>query len=159
MSFGIYLYRQDARGLVDADREAVCAALLRWGWDGSHDNPYQIGTEDGITVEFYTRGLDGREPFYGGNLEVRGFNLELCRLVLDLAQAGPFAVTHDGDASAVILVREEQRAELPAGMLDDPKLMLCLTPEELEAALDGGFDAWRAFRDLACPRLPESESP
>jgi hypothetical protein len=150
MSFGIYLYRQDASGLAEADREAVRAALSRWGWDGSEESPYQIGTSDGITVEFWAKELDGPGPFCGGNLEVRGFSTELCRLVLDLARAGPFSISHDGDASAVILVREEQRADLPADMIDDPKLMVCRTPEELEAAIEGGFDAWREFRDRAC---------
>ena len=31
--------------------------------------------------------------------------------------------------------------ELYATGLDDPKLMVCRTPEELEAAIEGGFDA------------------
>jgi hypothetical protein len=155
VSFGIYLDRQVSCGPVEADRDAVRAALSRWGWDGSPDSPYQIGTEDGITVEFYARGLDGDGPFDGGNLEVRGFSTELCQLVLDLARAGPFTVSHDGDPSAFILVAEEQRAELPADVADHPQLMVCLTPEALEAALDGGFEAWRAYRDRVCDRPPE----
>src|SRR5262245_36452897 len=69
VSFGIYLYRHDARGLMEADRQAVRAALARWGWDGSEESPYCIGTADGISVEFYASGLDGSEPFYGGNLD------------------------------------------------------------------------------------------
>ena len=114
MSYGIYLYRQDAIGLREADREAVREALARWGWDGSEESPYPLATEDGTTVEFYASGLDGGAPFYGGNLEVRGFSLELCRLVFDLARAGSYTVSHDGDASALILVRESQREELSA---------------------------------------------
>ena len=156
MSFGIYLYRHATDGLAEADRSAVRAALARWGWDGSEGGPYQIGTADGIAADFYASGLgDDSKPFDGGNLEVRGFSIELCRLVLDLARAGPFTVSHDGDASAVILIGEEQRASLPADMADDPKVMVCSTPEELEAALDGGFDAWREFRDRACGRASE----
>ena len=157
MSFGIYLYRYDSTGLAEADRDAVRAALSRWGWDGSDGSPYQIGTEDGITAEFYATGLDDRSTaFEGGNLEVHGFSIELCRLILDLAGAGRFTLSHDGDAGAVILVGEEQRAVLPADMQDDPKLMVCRTPEELEAAIEGGFDKWRVVRDRACGRSPDS---
>jgi hypothetical protein len=155
MSYGIYLYRQDPSGLVEADRKAVRAALSGWGWDGSDGSPYQIGTADGITVEFYASGLDGAGPFYGGNLEVRGFSTELCALILDLARAGSFTVSHDGDSSSIILVSEAQRADLPADVAADPKLMVCSTPEELEAALEGGFDRWREFRDVACGGSPE----
>jgi hypothetical protein len=155
VSFGIYLYRYDCGDVGEADRDAVRVALTRWGWDGSAGCPYQLGTDDGITVEFYASGLDEcGEPFYGGNLEVRGFSVALCRLVLDLARAGPFAISHDGDAGATILVSEEQRASLPADMADDPRVMVCETPEELGAALEGGFEAWRAFRDRVCGRIP-----
>lgn len=155
MSFGIYLDRQVSRGPAEADRDAVRAALSRWGWDGSHGSPYQIGTQDGITVELYARGLDGDHPFDGSTLEVRGFGTELCRLVLDLARAGPFTVSHDDDPSAVILVAEEQRADLPADVAESPQLMVCPTPEALEAAIEGGFQAWRAYRDRVCGRSPE----
>jgi hypothetical protein len=140
MSFGIYLYRQDVSGLVEADRQAVLAALTRWGWDGSEESPYRIGTSDGLIAEFWAKELRSSEPFYGGNLEVRGFSTKLCHLILDLAQAGPFSVSHDGDSSTVILVSESQQTELPSDMVDYPKLMVYLTPEELDAALEGGFD-------------------
>src|SRR5262249_40413412 len=152
-------YRQDPSGLVEADRQAVRAALTRWGWDGSDGSPYQIGTADGITVEFYASGLDGAGPFYGGNLAAQGVGTEPCALVLDVARAGSFTVTHDGDPSSVILVSEAQRADLPADMAADPKLMVCSTPAELVAALEGGFDKWREFRDLACGRSPEGGPP
>ena len=148
MSFGIYLDRQVSRGPAEADRQAVRAALSRWGWDGSPGSPYQIGTEDGITVAFYASRLDDPAVlFTGGNLEVHGFSIELCRLVLDLARAGPFTISHDGDPGAIILVGEEQRADLPADMADHPQLMVCPTPEALAAALDDGFEAWRALRN------------
>ncbi len=80
----------------------------------------------------------------------------MCRLILDLAGAGRFTVSHDGDTGAVILVGEEQRAALPADMQGDPNLMVCRTPEELEAAVEGGFDRWQKFRDRVCGRSPDS---
>ncbi|HEY1191437.1 MAG TPA: hypothetical protein VGE74_27630 [Gemmata sp.] len=154
MSFGIYLDRQVTHGPAEADRDAVRAALSRWGWAGSPGGPYQIGTEDGITVELYSRGLDGDHPFVGGSLEVRGVSTDLCRLVLDLARAGPFTVSHDGDPGAVILVTEDQRAELPDDLAAHPQLMVCPTAEALEAAIVGGFEAWLAYRDRVCGRSP-----
>src|SRR5262249_179329 len=111
-----------------------------------------------LNAEFWAVGLHSDEPFHGGNLEVRGFSTELCRLILDLARAGPFALTNDGDSSAVILVSEEQRADLPADMADYPKLMVCRTAEELESAREGGFDRWQEFRDAACGGFPPAGS-
>jgi hypothetical protein len=156
MSFGIYLNRQISHGSAEADREGVRAALSRWGWDGSPGSPYQIGTDDGVTVEFYASGLDDpSKPFLGGNLEVHGFSTELCGLVLDLARAGSFIVRHDGDASAVILVSEDQRADLPADLADQPELIVCSTPQALAAVLDSEFEKWWMVRDRACGRSPE----
>jgi hypothetical protein len=152
MSYGIYLYRQDATGLVDADRKAVCAALARWGWDGSEESPYLVGTPDGHGAEFWAKELHGGGRFVGGNLELRGFGTVLCRLILDLAKAGPFSISHDGDSGVIILVSEGQRANLPPDLANDPKVMVCETAEELEAAIDGGFERWREFRDAACGR-------
>jgi hypothetical protein len=155
VSFGVYLYRCGTNGSEEANRQAVRDALSRWGWDGSPGSPYQIGTEDGVTVEFYASGLDDPDkPFEGGNLEVRGFSTEFCRLVLDLARAGPFTIGHDGDTDAVILVGEEQRADLPADLIDHPEIMVCTSPEALEAALSGGFEAWRTYRDRVCGNTP-----
>jgi hypothetical protein len=157
VSFGIYLYRYDPNGDGEAERRAVLAALPRWGWDGSAGSPYQIASDDGITVELYSGGLDGGRPFEGCNLEVHAFSVGLCRLVLDLARAGRLTISSDGEPDAVILTGEAQRAELPADVADHPKVMVCRTPEELEAALDGGFEKWREFRDSACGRSSEDD--
>lgn len=153
MSYGIFLHR-DAP-LSAAERRAVRAALARWGWDGSPGSPYQIGTPDGITVECYASKLDADEPFHHISLEVRGFSLDLCRLVLDLARTGRFSVSHDGDPAAVILADETHRRDLPPDVPADA-VMVCDTPEELEAALDGGFDTWKAYRDRVIPNTGES---
>jgi hypothetical protein len=34
--------------------------------------------------------------------------------------------------------------------------MVCETAEESEAAIDGGFETWREFRDAACDRSSEA---
>lgn len=144
MSYGIYLDRHAP--LSEVERAAVRAALTRWGWDGSHGSPYQIGTPDGITVEFWASGLERDNQFFGGNLEVRGFSLEVCRLLLDLAGAGRFSISSDGNPAAVILANDAHRADLPPDV-PSAEVMVCNTPEELEAALDGGFESWRAYCD------------
>jgi hypothetical protein len=152
MSFGIYLDRQPGGG--KAERKAFRAALRRWGWDGSPGSPYQVGTPTGITVEVYASSLEGDGPFAGCNLEVRGLDTELCRLVLDLARSGRFQIGSDADSMAVILTDEGQRAEVWDGC---PRVMVCPTPEELEAALTGGFEAWQAYRDRVCGRSGERD--
>ena len=85
------------------------------------------------------------------DLEVRGFDTELCRLVLDLARAGGFEISSDADSSAVILTDEGRQAVVWEGC----RVMVCPTPEELEAALCGGFGAWQAYRDRVCGRAGE----
>lgn len=144
MSFGIYLYREPGGG--KAERATFRTAMKRWGWDGSAGSPYHLGTDTGITVELYMSCLAGSGPFDAGNLEIRHLDTELCRLVLDLARAGRFTISSDADPGAVILLDEEQRATLGA---DPPPAMVCVSPEELEAALDGGFEAWQEYRRRA----------
>ena len=144
MSFGIYLNREPGAGA--AERKAFWAAMKRWGWDGSAGSPYQIGTPTGITVELYGSTLRGRGKFTGGNLEVRGFDAELCRLVLDLARAGRFEISSDADPMAIIVTDGGQQTTLFEGC----RLMVCRIAEELEAALCGGFEAWQAYRDRVC---------
>src|SRR5262245_59822275 len=145
MSFGIFLYREPGGG--KEERQAFRAALRRWGWDGSRGSPYLIGTPTGVTVEAYASSLEGRGPFTACSLEVRGFDTDLCRLVLDLARAGRFEISSDADSEAAILTDESQRAEVRAGC---PRVMVCTTAEELGAALAGGFGAWQAYRDRVC---------
>jgi hypothetical protein len=145
MSFGIFLFRPPGSGRVD--RKAFRAVLQRWGWDGSADFPYHVGTSTGITVEVYASALEDHGRFAGCSLEVRGFDTELCRLVLDLARAGRFEISSDADSEATILTDESQRANVWAGC---PRVMVCSTPEELEAALTGGFEVWQAYRDRVC---------
>jgi hypothetical protein len=150
MSFGIFLYRPPGSGRVD--RRAFRAALQRWGWDGSPGFPYHVGTTTGVTVEVYASALEDKSRFSGCSLEVRGFDTELCRLVLDLARAGGFQISSDADSEAVILTDEGQRAEASDGSL---RVLVFSTPEELEAALGGGFEAWQAYRERACGRPGE----
>ena len=149
MSFGITLYREPDAGA--AERKAFWAAMKRWGWDGQAGSPYQIGTPTGVTVELYGSTLWGRGKFTGGSLEVRGFDTELCRLVLDLARAGRFEISSDADPMAIIVTDGGQQTTLFEGC----RLMVCRIAEELEAALCGGFEAWQAYRDQACGQSGE----
>jgi hypothetical protein len=63
VSFGIYLHRS-GRGRTVAVRNVFREALKRWFWDGASEQPYQIGTPSGITVELWPTG-PGR-PTAGG---------------------------------------------------------------------------------------------
>jgi hypothetical protein len=152
MSFSIFLYR---KGSVRTARKDFRDALKRWGWDGSPGSPYYIGTSTGVTVEAYASELEGRGRFNACSLEVRGMDTELCRLVLDLARAGRFTISSDADPEAEILTDETQRGEVWDGC---PRVMVCRTPEELEAALNGGFETWQAYRDRVCGRPGEGDA-
>lgn len=151
MSFGIILYREPGAG--PSERKAFWAAMKRWGWDGQVGSPYQIGTPTGVTVELYGSTLWGRGKFTGGNLEVRGFDTELCRLVLDLARAGRFEISSDADSMSTIITDEGQQAT----PFEGGRVMVCRTAEELEAALSGGFEAWQAYRDRVCGQAGERD--
>jgi|SRR5579883_3354537 len=88
MSFGIYLYRFDVNDLAEADRSAVRTALVRWGWDGSSGSPYQIGTSDGITAEFYASWMTTNRS-WAVSFDVQGFRCAFGLLHPWLPSLGP----------------------------------------------------------------------
>jgi hypothetical protein len=56
------------------------------------------------------------------------------------------------EPACVLLTSEHQSEHLPPGMSDDFQVMVISSGPELLAALEGGYETWRAYRDRIVQR-------
>lgn len=150
MSYSVYLYRMGADGelyncdeISDADFGAVGEVLQRWGWDGREKQPC-LKSPEGYDVEIWARLTAGE--FYGLYLNIWDLNPEICQLILEIAKAGRFTITHDGNEETPIIIDESQRSDLPPAWSENSDFFICTTPTQLEAAIGGGFGKWAGYK-------------
>lgn len=149
MSYSIYLYRMSVSGEInedsisDEDFSEVQEVLKRWGWDGHEPKPF-FQTPEGWDVE--VRGTLTAGQFCGLYLNIWDLNPEICQLVLEIAKAGRFTITHDGNEETPIIIDEAQRSDLPPAWSENSDFFICTTPTQLEAAIDGGFGKWAGYK-------------
>ena len=110
--------------------------------------PFLCELADGLTVELYIEGLDGSEPFRGPMISLRGYTEATASFLYDLAKSGDMTILNTGDP-VVLLTDPGQREQLPPELRDDhrDKMVVVDSAASLHAALTGGYEAWREYRD------------
>jgi hypothetical protein len=74
---------------------------------------------------------------------LRGITPDVLRFLLDLLRAGNWVMIPAMEDSAAMA----SSLDAFQSGLDDMDHVICDSPEELGAFLDGGFQAWKKYRD------------
>ena len=111
-------------------------------------NAYQLTLADGATVEMYAAGLhNDPEPFHGAMIALRRFSDSICDFIYNFCVASSCIAIPTMDPGCVLVPDENMIAGFPDGFTDDFLVVLVNSGADVAIALDGGFDAWTAFRD------------
>jgi len=89
---------------------------------------------------------DGQLSADCGILFIRAFDEGVPRLVHAVASACDLVAVPVMEPVRFVLVREEQRADLPTDT-DFAAPIVCASAEELGAYIEGGYGRWAEFRD------------
>jgi hypothetical protein len=96
----------------------------------------------------YAGGLDGGDkPFDGAMFALRGFSDAIGEFIFDFSRAAGCVIFPAMDPPCVLLPREDLAAHLPPDLSDSFQHIPVASGAELLAALQGGYDAWRDYRD------------
>ena len=149
MSFDLFLMAFRNGDNTTADAAAARAVLERFRYDRQPEfDYYDVNFEDGSHVEMYADGLHGGDkPFGGAMFVLRGISDSVASFVFEFSRAAGCVVFPAMEPACVLLPREDLAAHLPADLGEKFQRIPVGSGAELLAALNGGYDAWRAYRD------------
>ena len=149
MSFDLFLVTFRNGGKATADAAAARAVLERSRYNRRPEfDAYDVNFEDGSQIELYAEGLEGGEkPFDGGMFALRGLSDAIGSFIFEFSRAAGCVIFPAMEPACVLLPREDLAAHLPADLGGDFQRIPVTSADELLAALDGGYDGWRAYRD------------
>ena len=110
--------------------------------------PFRCKLADGLEFELWAQDLDGAEPFSGAMIALRGYTEGTARFIYDFAKSGDMTILNTGNPT-VLLLDAEQVDQLPVDLKEGQRDRTAVVDlaGSLNAALTGGFDAWRKYRD------------
>lgn len=157
MSYDLFLSHLDRGALADAPRAAVLDVLAQYPFEGPDEFGFyvvEIG-DQGYTIEFSGRGLDGSGPFQSCAFHLRGsFGEQTIQFVFDIANAGRFIVFNPQGGGATALFPPSVTPADLAGNFQDGERATIASADELHAHLTGSIANWQAFRDQVVSKLP-----
>jgi hypothetical protein len=149
MSFDVFLvtFRDGAKGTADA--VAARAVLERFRYDHRPEfNAYDINFDDGSHVEMYAGGLvGGDKAFDGAMFALRGFSNAICEFIFHFSRAAGCVIFPAMERACVLIPRDDLSAHLPADLGDKFQRIPVAGGTELLAALKGGFEGWKSYRE------------
>lgn len=158
MSFDVFLQRFKGGEQAEVERAPVLAVLRAEEHSELDEFGFSIVQfHDGIAVEFSASGLESTEPFTGCAFHIRGFGEPLVKFMFDVACAGDMVIIPAMEGPVVGLVSEVQQAELPQEIRDEFQPALLRSAHDLGMLLEGGYEAWSAYRDQIVRRPSETE--
>ena len=156
MSFDVFLVT--FRDGSDAQADAHAARAVLDSFDFTHNpefSAYDINFNDGAHLEMYAAGLhDDKEQFSGGMFALRRFSDEIAGFMYEFSRAAGSVMFPAMAPPCVLIPRDDLAAHLPQDLSDEFVCIPIANGEELRAALSGGYDSWRAFRDRVIADLP-----
>jgi hypothetical protein len=149
MSFDLFLVTFRNGGKVTADAAAARGVLERSRCDHRAEfDAYDFSFEDGSHVELYASGLHGGDkPFDGGMFALRGFSNAIASFIFEFSRAAGCVIFPAMEPACVFVPREDLAAHLPRDLGEGFQRIPVASGGELLAALNGGYEAWRAYRD------------
>jgi hypothetical protein len=149
MSFDLFLvtFRNGDKATADATAAREVLERTRYGHRPEFD-AYDVSFDDGSSLEMYAGGLHGGDkPFEGGLFALRGLSGPIGSFIFDFARAAGCVIFPAMEPACVLLPRSDLAAHLPTDLGEDFQRIPVTSGAELLAALNGGYDAWRAYRD------------
>jgi hypothetical protein len=156
LSFDVFAqsFRNGDATPADATAARAVMATARHKHDPQF-NSYDVEFADGSHLEMYAGGLDGGEkPFDGAMFALRGVSSSVGDFIFEFTRAANCVLLPAMEPACVLLTHEHQSEHLPRGMSDDFQVMVISSGAELLAALEGGYETWRAYRDQVVQRHP-----
>jgi hypothetical protein len=149
MSFDLFLVTFRDGGKATADAAAARNVLEHNSYDHRPEfNAYDINFDDGSRLEMYAKGLDGDEkPFDGAMFAVRGLSNAIGSFIFEFSRAAGCVIFPAMEPACVLLPRADLAAHLPTDSGEKFQRIPITSGAELLAALNGGYDSWRAYRD------------
>lgn len=148
MSYDVFAQAFRDGGSATGDAAAARAVIA--GEVHSHDpqfDLYDVQFADGSYLEMYAGGLDGRKSFNGAMFAIRSFGGPIGDFMFRFCRAAGFVLFAAKEAPCVLLTEQRQSGHLPVGMVDDFRVIMVTSGAELLAALHGGYEGWRNYRD------------
>lgn len=154
MSFDLLLTTFRNGGPAAADAAAARRVLERTRYvHRPKFDAYDINFEDGSHVQMFAGGLHGGDkPFDGAMFAMRGFSEAIGTFIFEFSRAAGCVIIPALGPSCVLLPREDQAAHLPAKVSECLQQIPIANGAELLAAVSGGFNAWRDYRDHVVPK-------
>ncbi|HEY1171104.1 MAG TPA: hypothetical protein VGH19_07055 [Verrucomicrobiae bacterium] len=148
MSFDVFTQAFRNGDSAPANAEAARAILsqVRHIHEPEHDF-YGVEFPDGSHLEIYAAGLDGRESFTGVMFALRGTSEPIGNFIFEFTRASGCVLLPAMDPPCILLTDEAQERHLPPNLLENFQIIPISNGSELLAALEGGLDTWRAYRD------------
>ena len=149
MSFDVFLITFRNGVNAEADASAARSVLERYRFKKSPEfDAYDLDFDDGSHLEMYTGGLDDSgKKFDGAMFALRGFGAMIGTFIFEFSRAAGSAIFPAMEPACVLLPRDDLAVHLPASVTEKFKQIPVANGEELLAALSGGYDAWRVYRD------------
>jgi hypothetical protein len=148
MSFDLFLVAFRNGVGADGDGAASRSVLERSRF---HRQPefhhYEVYFDDGSHLGLNAGGLHGGEKFDGAMFILHGLSEAICSFIFEFSRASGCVVFPAMDPPCVLIPRDDLAAHLPHDLSDAFARVPVASGAEVLAALNGGLDAWRAYRD------------
>jgi hypothetical protein len=89
---------------------------------------------------------------------LRGVSSSIGNFIFEFTRAAVCVLLPAMEPACVLLTSEHQSEHLPSGMADDFQVIVISEGAELLAALEGGYETWRAYRDRIVQRSPGGDT-
>jgi hypothetical protein len=151
MSFDVILHHfRDGKDSEPADRQAVLAVVRSFA-DVTVDKygDYHVPLRDGEHIVLAHSDLESDGVFKGCSFNLRGFSIQHCEFILDIARAGDMAMFNaQGNDTpqnpVLILCTAEQAFHVPKDMYKNA--IIAENGLHLYSLLEGTFESWNDYR-------------
>jgi hypothetical protein len=144
MSFDIFLVRFEDGKPADVDRGPVLRVLEAQQFVEPHnDENFDVRFPDGTHIEFSAQGLKSSKKFDGCSFAIRRMSKSGIKFMFDVAKAGNMVMFPAMQGNPCIIVDRVQQLHLPHDL--NFEIVACMSAEELEQLLSGGYQLWRNY--------------
>lgn len=160
MSFDVFsqAFRDGDSATADAHAARAILSQVNHTHELEHDF-YGVEFADGSHLEIYAAGLDGRESFTGVMFALRGTSELIGNFMFEFTSASGCVLLPAMDPPSILLTDEAQEQHLPPDLVETFQVIPIANGSELLAALEGGLDTWRAYRDRVINGSSDNNSP